>query len=213
MRFLLATSDASAYIRPVQNYLFDKYMNGNMPEYIDMKSNPIEDWCKTMLKALDKEDGDLVFFGLDDFLITSPLKAKEFFMAHKILLNGGYERFELGYAYRSFNRDIFIENTTYDGTTYLSYPPEAIYSVSTQFSLWKTDALRRVLAEVDGTPWIFETQGKCSAACFLFPVFGYIEESALSKRWEGINVNGMKKEDYEHIFKILEGHQFINIPS
>jgi len=59
----------------------------------------------------------------------------------------------------------------------------------------------RVLREVSGTPWDFEVYGRCKAGIVQEPIIKVIEESALSKKWRGVNLRGMKQEDIDYILE------------
>ena len=89
-----------------------------------------------------------------------------------------------------------------------------VYSVSCQFSIWKTDALKKILQH-STDPWNFETKHKAWAGCFPKgqEAFRWIEESALSKRWAGkINVNGLPAEDVTELVRLglLDESKLIN---
>jgi len=210
MRWLLVGSKQSDCIRDAQKWLFEKYI-GTIPDFFIRSDTNIQNWCKDVLEYLETVRERNIVFGLDDMLITGKLHNNLLLDALSILQSTEIERFELAYAHRSFNKGKFIYNELEE---YLTYPPDALYLVSTQFSLWKVEALKRVLKEIDSDPWSFEVKGTAIAACFDYPVFNYIEESALSKRWNGINVRGMKQEDIDELIRLgfLNKNELINEP-
>lgn len=232
MKWVIVTCDASAHIRPVQEWLFKKYAPSADLHYLNVGSDPVETWGQNVLKRLPNigpkshrvtNDNLFVVFGLDDYLPTAPLslpgwKAALQIMGHKYPW-GFYERFELGYG--ASNKNPFMKDKTVDPfirkritstLELLEYGPETPYSVSCQFSIWDIAALKRTLSE-STTPWNFETKHRAKAACFSYPVFRWIEESALSKRWPGkINVNGLAASDVLELIKLglLDESKLIN---
>jgi len=187
MKWLIVTCDKSEHIVPVQQYLFKKYAPDIKPEYIDMASLPVTNWGKYVAKRIP-EGLEYCVFGLDDYLPTGPFDKSLFFEAQYILKTMGYDRFELGYG--ACRKKGMVARELGELFNYLEYGQDTPYSVSCQFSIWKTGALREALMS-STTPWDFEINRKAKAACFSWPVMRWIEESALSKKWEGINLNGL----------------------
>lgn len=199
MRWLIVTSNKSKFICKAQTWLLQKYARVT-PEYIDMEDKPIENWCRNVYDGLNGIKDKHIIFGLDDYLPTGELKKLP------VNLNENIERLGFGYG---DSRTKLIKRM-FD--TFFEYDNDANYRVTCQFSIWRTEALLRVLNEVNGSPWDFEKKGECKAFALKVPAFKYIEESALSKRWEGVNVRGMSKEDVEQLIelKFLEREKLIN---
>ncbi len=206
MKWYIVTCDASAHIRPVQEWLFKKYAPEVEVNYLNVGSKSVSTWGKNVLTILPKE-GDYVVFGLDDYLPTSRFDERPFNFAFNIMRAENLDRFELGYG--AHNKENMMNRGTW-----LYYGSMASYSVSCQFSIWKLSTLRRVLTDTN-TPWNFETKHKVWAGCFPKgqEAFRWIEESALSKRWKGqINVNGLNPGDVNELIALglLDESKLIN---
>jgi len=185
MEWVNVSCDNSKHIIDVQRFLFNKY-TPFQPRYIRLGNNPIENWGKMVASMLPNED--YIIFGLDDFLPIDRIDMTKLYEALKIMQDNELERFELGYG--ASKKDGFI-----DFGNYLEYGETTPYKVSTQFSIWKVEALKRELNKCT-TPWKFEINGFVKAGCFKEPVFRWIEESAISGRQQGkINLCGLSQED------------------
>lgn len=197
MKIYCITRPSTSFIIPVQEYLMKKY-TGYTPAFLNKGETHPDQWCKSVLDQIHKNIKEKYFIlGLDDHLPTSRMDMLRMVNAAYIIRNNDIERFELGYG--ASNKEGFIETNIPYVVVYGSKTP---YSVSTQFSIWKKDAIIRALEEVDGSPWDFETKGRCKAACFLngHHAFEWIEEGAISRKKEGkINLNGLPKEDEEYL--------------
>lgn len=218
MKWLIVTCDASAHIRPVQEWLFKKYAPDVALHYLDVHSDPVKTWGRNVIKCLNQIPtiaDKYVVFGLDDYLPTSSI---DFTKIHEVMgIIGMYDldRFELGYG--AHNKAPFTKgvDTFVNHGHWLAYSTETPYSVSCQFSIWKLSKLREILSQ-STDPWNFETKHKAWAGCFPKgqEAFRWIEESALSgKKWPGkINVNGLPAEDVEELIKLglLDESKLIN---
>ena len=187
MKWIIVTCDNSEHIVPVQQYLFQKYAPEIKLGYIDMIDYPVTRWGAEVGKRVP-EHLEYCVFGLDDYLPTGPFNNSLFFEAQYILKTMNYDRFELGFG--ACRKKGMISRDLGEFYTYLEYGQDTPYSVSCQFSIWKVSALREALF-ASTTPWDFEINRKARAACFSQPVMRWIEESALSRKWKGINVNGL----------------------
>lgn len=207
MKWFIVSCDASAHIRPVQEWLFKKYAPSVQPHYLNVGNRPMSTWGKNVLTILPKEGFEYIIFGLDDYLPTVPFDIIRWGHAVSKMREYNLDRFELGYG--AHNKKGFIEHPDW-----LAYGTETPYSVSCQFSIWKLSSLRKVLSE-STDPWNFETKHKCWAGCFPKgkEAFRWIEESALSKRWKGkINVNGLNPGDVSELITLglLDESKLIN---
>lgn len=193
MRWAIVTCSSSRYIVPAQQYLFAKYAPQAELLYIDVQSESVATWGHNVVKRLPSDE--FVVFGLDDYLPIDHLDNKLFDYAFGLLKIHGYDRFELGYGASKKPGFLKVRN-------HLVYGPETPYSVSCQFSIWRVSSLKNILSTC-GTPWDFEVNKKCKAACFSYPVFRWIEESALSKRHPGkINVLGLRPADLNELISL-----------
>ena len=191
MKWLNVTCDNSKHIVEVQKWLFNKYV-GIEPMYLDVKDTPIDKWGLTVADMLP--DDEYCIFGLDDFLPIDFIKIG-IQRTYNIMIERGYERFELGIGAR--HKVGMIEN---NGV--LEYGKDTPYKVSCQFSIWKTEALFRELVNCT-TPWQFEIKGTSIAACYPNGIFNYIEESAISGRQKDkINLCGLRLEDENELIKL-----------
>ena len=201
MKWLIVTCDKSKHIVPVQQYLFNKYAPGVDVWYIDVGSKPIEIWGQNVLNRITDVMDQYVVFGLDDYLPTGPFNVELFDEALYITQTAKYERFELGFG--AHRKAGMISQELGEMYTFLEYGKETPYSVSCQFSIWKMTALKRELGKCTN-PWNFEVTGRAKAACFSHPIMRWIEESALSRKWQGINLSGLDPVVVEElIFKGL----------
>lgn len=192
MKWLNVTCDNSRHIVEAQKHLFKKYV-GIEPEYLDVKNTPIENWGVTVASMLPNDE--YVVFGLDDFLPIDYINKSLFSEVHRILLENNLDRFELGWG-ASKKKGFQLE------LEFLRYGIQTPYKVSCQFSMWKTETLKRELQRTT-TPWKFETHGLCNAGCFSLPVLRYIEESAISGRRKGmINLCGLRLEDEQELINL-----------
>lgn len=191
MKWVIVTCDNSKHIVPAQKHLFQKYAPFADLHYLDVESEDVTTWGQNVLKRLP--DDEFIVFGLDDYLPIAHINIEEFIKA--MFLSTQYDRFELGYG--ASKKTGFI-----DMGSHLMYGPETPYSVSCQFSIWRTSKLKEILSKCS-TPWNFEVKHKCSAACFSYPVFRWIEESALSARHPGkINVLGLRPRDVQELISL-----------
>jgi hypothetical protein len=189
MRWFNVTCSSTEHIIPVQQWLFEKYV-GIEPVYLNVKDTPINNWGKKVASMLP--DDKYIIFGLDDYLPIDYLNEYLLTLAMLVIKNKDLERFELGWGASKKQGFEVLDDV-------LFYGEATPYKVSCQFSIWDTSALKRVLNSCT-TPWDFEVNGYCKAACFKEPVLRWIEESALSKRQSGkINVLGLKPSDVKEL--------------
>lgn len=174
---------------PIQKYLLRKYVPEIRPNIIQLDNTPLNFWCSRVAELIEETNpSESIVLILDDHLILDRV-------VRSVSMPQELERLELGKITRNHKtcRD--------EGKWYLSYSNDTPYKVSCQPSIWRTEALIRVLKRVNGSPWDFERQGVCAAGIVREPIIDVADESALSKRWEGVNLRGMKKEDVDYIIK------------
>lgn len=182
---------------PAQKHLFAKYAPNAELHYLDLLDDSIHTWGQNVLKRLPNDE--YCVFGLDDYLPKAPLNNLFFALALATLKHFGYDRFELGETGWRHKGD--LREVTEGKANHLAFGPTSMYSVSCQFSIWKMSSLKDALSKCS-TPWNFEVKGKCKAATFDYPCFRWINESALSKKWTGININGLKEDDVDELVKL-----------
>lgn len=217
MKWFIVTCDASAHIRPVQEWLFKKYAPDVQLHYLNVHSDPVKTWGRNVVKCFNKIApiaDKFVVFGLDDYLPTAPLDPAGLTVAMGYIGMYDLDRFEIGAG--AHNKLPFTKgvNTFINHGDWLAYGTETPYSVSCQFAIWKLSRLREILSE-STDPWNFETKHRCWAGCFPKgqEAFRWIEESALSKRWKDkINVNGLNPGDASELIALglLDESKLIN---
>lgn len=192
MKTIIITSIVGKKIRPIQEWLFNKYAKRLKPHWIDLEGRHIEKWCANVAKGIRELHTDgITLFLLDDHLLFDYVLPS----IPKVPPNG-LDRLELGKVW-SHQKD------AYDMGDYLEYKKSTLYSVSTQPSLWRTKSLLKVLDDVDSNPWVFETKGRCKASVVKKPAMRFIAESAISKRRPGkVNINGMKESDKNELIEL-----------
>lgn len=192
MQWAIVTCNSSRHIIPAQQFLFAKYAAQAKLLYVDVQDEPVSTWGMNVAKRVPADE--YIVFGLDDYLPIDHLNKKLFNYAFSVLKDFRYDRFELGYGASKKAGFLKVRG-------HLMYGPDTPYSVSCQFSIWRRSSLVKVLSSCS-TPWDFEINKKCKAACFSYAVFRWIEESALSKRHPGkINVLGLRPADLEELIK------------
>ena len=189
MKWFIITSDAGKKIVPIQKYLLRKYARDARVIWLDLEDKPIKGWCKNLARLiLDNDPSEHIVLMLDDHLLVDRV-------VRSISMPEGLERLELG------ERTRHHASCTNGDWLYLNFGNDTPYKVSTQPSIWNTEALIRVLLRVDGTPWDFEVKGICRAGIVKDPIVKVIPESALSRKWEGVNLRLMRQEDIDEILK------------
>lgn len=178
---------------PAQQWLFKKYAPAAELVYIDLGKNDINNWGKDVSAQLPADD--FIVFGLDDYLPIDYLDSHRLYMAREVVRLTDIDRFDLGSETHSrFNKGRLTRVGARE-YAYLRYPAGGLFTVSCQFSVWRTATLKRILGACT-TPWNFELKHQCNAATFQEPVFRWIEESALSSRHPGkVNVMGLRRDD------------------
>jgi hypothetical protein len=193
MKWVITTCANSSHIVRAQQWLFKKYVPSADLHYIDLGHEPVETWCMNVLKRLQNITDKYIIFGLDDYLPID--KINMFRLNAALRLMDNYDRFELGWG--------ASKKQGFNDIGHLEYGRNTPYKVSCQFSIWNTEALRMVLFDIKTTPWKFEVNGYCKAACFRDPVFRWIEESAISGRQKGkVNVLGLKPKDLDKLIEL-----------
>ncbi len=170
MRWMNVMCNNDRIIIPVQKWLFDKYAPEISVEYIDVENESINTWSLNVIKRLPSNE--FIVFGLADYLPIDKLNMDELLKATHLMYSTNIDRFELSWSAPRNNGLIDKYHEDEDGIIqYLEYGPETNYSVSCQFSIWRTSSLRKVLSK-STTPWDFEKNhryiGYCLGFVFIF---------------------------------------------
>lgn len=177
MLWQIITCDNSRHILQAQKYLLDKYAPNIKIHYIDLGSEPIETWTLNVLKRLDTSE-PYTILGLDDFL---PID----YLPDITLPDHDFNRIEMSH-------DSWKKGKEITGN----------YTVSCQFSIWKTSKLIELLSK-PMSPWQFEKNLKLDKVYTLPKPFRYIEESAISGRQKGkVNLCGLRQSDIDELIDL-----------
>lgn len=178
MKVILVGYPSSQPLLPITKYLAVKYLPAyfnitflNYTGEINGWSNYVADHLETLI---DKE----IVFALDDYFIADSLNMREYCVALEKI--GG---------------DIVSVKLCY------STPQEhEEYPVTTQYTIWNRKYLISLLRKVN-TPWQFEIDGSklFDKQTIHIPCLNYFTNSSISSRWEGVRLDGLKKEDIDYI--------------
>jgi hypothetical protein len=200
MRVYLTTCQKTMRIVPASRRLWRAYTLFD-PEYLNLGANDVNRWTTDVREMLSyMSDEDYVLFGLDDYLINS-CNATVFEIVMPFVLDNRVARYELG---GTFHRK---KNT--EAIKYISPQLSIVemsqgdpYRYSCQISLWRRDYLMTAL-NTPRSPWGFEVEGSREAAGDGEQVIGtvgsfaleYGYQSALSRKWQGLNFAGLSAEN------------------
>jgi len=172
----------------------------------DTQKGGVGAWSKYLRRHLKVIRDEFVVFGLDDYLLDAPMDRKVFDTLFRAVVDDA----EVVCA-RLCQSDFYTDREKRirpDGLIELT--PEAAYSVTTQYCLWRRDALLDVLAQVED-PWQFEMTGSVYLNSTGWKVIGsptpalrYPDESCLSTKWTGVRVRGNNRENVD--FLLGMGH-------
>jgi hypothetical protein len=220
MKVLIATSDATSYILPAMEHLWDKYL----PEFKDVevlgyslfpglelgifktvslaqKQNNINEWCGRLHDYITTIPDEFVIFGLDDLL---PVRSMDYaFYNYGLQLmesDKSIGRYELGVGH------CWHTNTKELNTFFYEYGSKSLYRISTQWSIWRREYLLKYLKH-GWSAWDFEIEGSKIAVNDGHKVIASNLEyalhwvhSAISGKYPGkINVKDIKKDDIEEM--------------
>ncbi len=177
MKTILVGYPGSRKVRNISAYLFEKYTKGLEPIWLEYDAD-IEGWAMFVADYLKVLDDKEVIFALDDYLISG--------------LMG--ELPKLGKA-------VLAKLCVATDEENESYP------VTTQYTLWNREYLISLLEQVN-TPWEFELKGseifkQSDKEGIGKEVIPYYTNSSLSKRWEGIRLDGLSEEDIKEVQQLI----------
>ncbi len=180
MKIVLIGYPGSQKIVPASKYLTSKYLPGFDITYLNYKGE-IEGWSKYIVGYLEYLTDDFVIFALDDYLIASLIHMPGYREAEK-LIGGNVMCVKLCRSTPEEHEE---------------------YPVTTQYTIWNRKYLIWLLNRVN-TPWEFEIEGsRIHRAALkqteLKTCINYFCNSALSARWEGVNLTGLIEEDINYL--------------
>lgn len=225
VKVLLAGHEGSKKILPASSYLIDKYLpkgfqlfflnygkfdgflfGGNYVELDSEQRGGSSAWSQYLRRHLSRIADDYVVFGLDDYLLSAPMNRKVFDTLFRAMVDDA----EI-VAARLCQSDFYTDRERFirkDGLIELT--AEAAYSVTTQWSIWRREALIDVMASVLD-PWSFEMAGSVYLNSTGWKVIGsripalvYPDESCLSSKWQGVRTRGTNPADIDEILRM--GH-------
>lgn len=190
-KIFLAGYPGSQKIVPITKYLLNKYLPSFEVVFINY-TGKVEGWGKFFADYFDKISDKYLIFSLDDFFISQPID-----MAL--------------YAQISMQDAICVKLCECSEEDNKSFP------ITCQYSLWDRGKLVEFLKLATG-PWNFEmklsavinqmfsekTVEEFGRRFKFYPVLKYDTKSALSKKWQGINWDGLNPVDKNNAFLILE---------
>jgi len=217
MNCYIATCDKTSYILQAFCYLADKYIPSlpvtilgysqfpalpirfNLVRLANSQNSP-DEWCANLFNYFSQLQDEYLIFGLDDFLPTCALD--EAMVTEVLKLKPA--RYELGNSHCWHKSKELIADTVYQ------YAQDALYRISTQFSVWRRDYLLRAL-KAGASPWTFEVNGSKEAcndgelvvATTGKTAWGWVEAGAISSRHPGkVNVAGLSDGDIEELIEL-----------
>lgn len=183
MKIILVGYPGSQCINKAIKYLTDKYLPEFDIKFLNYRSH-ISGWSSYIIDYLTLYGDENVIFGLDDYLVSDYIDALKYQEA--ISKIGG---------------DVVCVKLCY------SKPGEhEEYPVTTQYCIWNRKYLIWLLRQVN-TPWEFEMVGSAifDKTSLNIPCIQYYTNSAISSRWEGVKLCGLKQED----INFLKSNQYV----
>ena len=233
-KLFLITSDATNHILEANSYLYKKYVGdvfdikvlGHTPpvksfdnfEFIPFKnaSSHINNWTYKIHQALSEVEDEIIGFGLDDYLINSPVNPEILTTLYNELKNDASVGCAvLGWTPSLCRPDNFKVIKNYNDFDLFELNQNAIYKITAQIKLWRKSYLLNFLQH-QWSPWEFENNASQMAINDGVRIIGttrkialdWIEESALSGRCPGkINVLGLSPSDINYFVE----NNFFNI--
>jgi len=183
MKIVLVGYPLSQCIVPASKYLTGKYLNKFDITYLNY-TGEINGWADYVANYLATIKDEHIIFALDDYLISDFIKMSEYYAAFAQLGSPDVPCVKLCYSTAEEHEE---------------------YPITTQYCLWNTGFLRMLLQlPYINNPWEFEIKGSVvfkkiqlsdPIKVLHCPCIDYFTNSSISKRWEGINISGLKQED------------------
>jgi len=216
MKWLIITCDATKKIVPAQNWLFEKYIKHSFDIiYVDLKSENVKTWSSNILNKVDHLDDEFIGFSLDDYLPIYKFDSENFEYMMTLMNNdSNIVRYELGQSFHPTSSNSFIvsskkKSVKDDAFIVRELSQEAGYRLSCQPSIWRVKYLFDKLNHCC-SPWEFETavsdktkhDNKKIIMSDNRAAFKWIRHSALSAKWDKINVLGLKLSDIKSLVSL-----------
>ena len=226
MKVILNGFKTSKKIIPTSSYLINKYIpesfeiqylnfgkyNSDLygAKYISCgpyRIGGIKSWSKYNAKYFSTLDDEFIIFSLDDFLLTKSLNMELF----NSLFDKLKENKMIGIAQLGIGSNIHQKKYDLITDKIFNLGPNANYSVTTQWSIWRRKVLIDVLNHTND-PWDFELNGSVYFNKKNYIAIGsvpaalpYPDWSSLSnKNKDKISILGNKESDIKNLIKL--GH-------
>jgi len=174
---VLVGHEGSRQVRKISEYLTNKYL----PKYMKVRyienDRPVNEWSAFVADYLKTLPDREVILSLDDFLIRNRMNSREFTTAWSMVKKG-----------------CCVKLCPTAEQEHIEYP------VTCQYTLWNREDLIALLEQTT-SPWDFETNGSklYKGESLVHTCLDYDNHSALSSRWKGIKLDGIKEEDINYI--------------
>jgi len=184
VKVILIGYPGSRCIVPASKYLASKYL----PEWFDCfylnHVGSVREWSNYICNFLLYLEDKYIIFSLDDYLISNKINEIDFVNAWDEMHEDSVVCVKLCYSTEQEHEE---------------------YPVTTQYCIWNREFLIWLLAQVSN-PWEFEIHGsmifRASGKKVIHrPCLEYFTNSSISSRWEGVRLDGLKKEDIDFIKK------------
>ena len=180
MKLILVGHPLSQRIVPASKYLTKKYLPMFDIIYLNYKGG-INGWGTYVAGFLQYLTDEKIILGLDDYLVSGPIDEKI------------YQEASDGIGGALINAKLCE----------CSEQEQEEYPCTTQYTIWDREFLVWLLMRIS-TPWEFEIEGSKilksrGAQTMSMPCIPYFTNSSLSSRWEGIELEGLKKEDIKEL--------------
>lgn len=179
MKIILIGYPGSQCIVKTSKYLTNKYLSGFDVTYLNYKGG-INGWSKYLTDYLSTITDENIIFALDDYLVADYINMDRY-----------------NYAISKMGGDIVCVKLCKS-----TLQEHEEYPVTTQYTIWNRLYLINLLNQIN-TPWEFEIQGSrlFNKTVLLVTCIDYFCNSSISGRWDGIRLEGLKKEDIDYIHK------------
>ena len=176
MRIILVGYPGSQRLLPFSKYLTSRYLSDFEIIYLNYEGK-IAGWSNYVVDYLLKLGDEKVILSLDDFLIRSAIDMDKFKIA------------------KSMKPCVKL--------CYCTEQEHKEYPVTLQYTIWNRIELISLLRKTT-TPWDFEINGSklFKGTSVVYSCMDYDTHSALSARWVGTKLDGIKLEDLEHYGQI-----------
>lgn len=185
MKIILIGYPGSQFLVPFSKYLTEKYLPGFEIIYLNYEG-PIDGWAKYLSDYLSTLEDKHIILALDDYLISGPINETQYKLAE---------------THIKYTNGMCIKLCHGTKEEHLEYP------VTTQYTIWDRDQLIWLLVQIYipiQTPWEFEIHGSkmlkdnMKYSPMHVPCIPYFTNSALSGRWQGVNLEGLNEEDLNY---------------